>query len=103
MAVELLFLMLLVFLLFGPNKAPAIARQIGSVILNFRRNARDIQAQFMAMMAEAENQSAQKQTTQYESVNTTLPTTSVMASGDASASANRASAESSEVSNGTHA
>ncbi|HWX56656.1 MAG TPA: Sec-independent protein translocase protein TatB [Verrucomicrobiae bacterium] len=42
---EILFIMLLALIMFGPKKLPEIARQIGKFMAEFRRASSDFQAQ----------------------------------------------------------
>lgn len=45
MGIEILFLLLLVYLILGPKRLPGIARQAGGIMAEFNRKKRELQSQ----------------------------------------------------------
>jgi sec-independent protein translocase protein TatB len=57
---DILFILLLALIIFGPKKLPGIARQAGKLIFQFRRMSNDLRAQLEGEMLEIEAEEAQK-------------------------------------------
>src|SRR6266540_2999215 len=54
MGVDMLFILLLALILFGPKRLPEIARQIGKFVAEFKRASNDFKYQLQAEIDKAE-------------------------------------------------
>jgi sec-independent protein translocase protein TatB len=81
---DILFILLLALIIFGPKKLPEIARQAGKLMFQFRRMSNDLKVQLESEMLKIELEERQKKSTAADSPSTPLDgthTTKEVASG----------------------
>lgn len=57
---DILFILLLALVIFGPKRLPEIARQVGKLILEFRRMSNEFRSQLKSEMFKIEPEERQK-------------------------------------------
>ena len=82
MGVDMLFILLLALILFGPKRLPEIARQIGKFVAEFKRASNDFKYQLQAEIDKASpapsTQAAQHSISSTPSASPSTPTTGVL-------------------------
>ena len=73
---DILFILLLALVIFGPKKLPEIARQIAKYVIQFRQMSNDFKRQLESEMLKIELEEKQAPAKSYQLATTTQPASS---------------------------